>query len=325
MTIADGVLNAKPELSNVLSGGYQTLDRDQIVMFRRYTKTVLPVDGYLFWVASGFQFPVRGSLHYATTFKQDFDERIGVNKVKFTTRENIHQFNELEPSSMMIGDWNGLKIAFAARSDYAEEAGIWHYYGDAVYPPLLSQIVDESVDLSAYEPIVSNSLPFWLTLTQFAPVYPAYLAGENVAPPYIIVDVMDQSTAEWQSFPGLNGAFVFQNGQWTLGVPVANQPGFYNPTSEQLCMERVKLTLYGLTNQSSLAFRDYVLNAMNTASPTVGVVSCGAVRDEKRTQAEIGALAMKKSLDLHVSYNQTAVSDLAIRLINQAFFTIGVS
>jgi len=50
----------------------------------------------------------------------------------------------------------------------------------------------------------------------------------------------------------------------------------------------------------------------------IGIMSSGVVRDEKRTQPELGILAMKKTIEYRVSYYQSRANSVANQLIEKA-------
>jgi hypothetical protein len=316
-----GEFGAQTPLQSTLGAGVDALDRQQVIQFRQYRRTVLPIDGYVFWVLAGQTINVRGSLHYSSDVEQDDDQTIGVNRLLFTTRDEIAEFNEASPDTMFIGDHRGIKVAFSGRGMRAPEAGIWHYFGNAIYPPFFSQIIDDPADLENVEPIVSNSLPIWLSLTAFGPVYPAYLVDPNITPPYIAVDIDSETTDEWQSLPSYDAGDSYAGGDISLGVPDQSIPGAFFPTASQLVHERVRFILYGFNNQQALSYRSYVLeNSLN--GDIWGVSEVSPIRDEKRIQREIAAIAMKKTFSMSVNYLQSAVVQISERLIKSASISL---
>ena len=54
---------------------------------------------------------------------------------------------------------------------------------------------------------------------------------------------------------------------------------------------------------------------------TIGIMAPAIPRDEKRTQAELGILAMKKTFDFQVSYLQIALPNVARKLIETVVTT----
>ena len=92
-------------------------------------------------------------------------------------------------------------------------------------------------------------------------------------------------------------------------------------THWQLVSDRVRITLYGLTNQQALDWLDLV-NSYSFDQDEIGIMSCEtAVRDMKRTQAELGILAMKKVIEYRVSYYQSRANTVARQLVETALLT----
>ena len=235
-------------------------------------------------------------------------------------------FNCIAPNTLWVGtiqtgagtaDSCGLRFAFSSRSSLYFQANLWHYIGDAVYPPLASQLVNSIADLPA-GPIVSNSLPIWLGAAaeaaaiypglNVAPVYASFLIPDNVQPPYIAVHVEPDQTNALQAFPLYTG--------WA-GPPVPLNANLVELTSHQLCRDRVRLTLYGLTNLSSLQYLSALI-AYSQDYDAFGFMNSPAVMDDKRTQREMSVIAMKKRIEIDASYYQGTADAIARRLILSA-------
>jgi hypothetical protein len=307
------------QLASLLASGLDSLSRNQTVSFQQYTKVVLSQDGYVFWVATGAPFNAVGSLHFSTDRVQEEDQTIGVNLLVFTSEQEITPFNAQNPQTLFIGTWaldgNPVQIAFSRRGAYYRQSNLWHYSGMAVYPAMTSQVVNSGADIPA-GPIVSNSLPIWLTLTtvgtETVPVYPSFLVPDNVTPPYIVAHIEPNLTTAIQPFP------LFQ---WPgTPTPATNTQ---NQTSQQLMQDHVRLTLYGLTNQQAIQYLSFLMDTSLNLD-NFGFVSLPAIRDDKREQVEIAALAMKKTIEMDVSYYQSAADTQARRLILEALITVTV-
>ncbi|ATF87568.1 hypothetical protein [Burkholderia gladioli] len=314
MGLIDEAGAAPGDLAAALQTGLEQLSRQQSVTFQQYTKSTLPTDGYVFWVASGTAQQFKGSLHILTDRRQDEDQTIAANKMIFTAEEEISQLNAISPGSMWVGTWQTdettLQVAFAETGSNYQQAGLWHYRGFAVYPALASQLVESAADLPV-EPIVSNSLPIWLSVTGLAsaPIYPSFLVPDNVQPPYVTAHIEPSETIALQPFPTY---------QWpgTPSPPTTLQP----MASTQLMRDNVRLTLYGFTNQQAIQFYSALIDySMNTDN--FGFCNSPAIRDEKRTQVEIAAIAMKKTLTILASYYQGTADAIARRLILSASIT----
>lgn len=303
--------NSQDQLADTLAAGVNTLSLNQQVTFKEYTQVILSPDSYVFWVATSNTVQVQGSLHYATNQSQNEDETIAINRVIFTALSQIDEFNAIAPNTMWVGTFNGLQFSFNARGLFYQQANLYHYQGDAVYPALASQLVSSSADLPV-GPIVSNSLPIWLSQTTFGthtvPVYPSFLVPANVAPPYVVAHIEPDLT-EVPSFP----IYVWP-GNPTPKTSLQNMP------SSQLALDRVRLTLYGFTNEMAIQYFamlvDYSINSDN-----FGFRNSPAIKDQKRTQSELSIIAMKKTIDIEAWYFQTTADAIARRLILSAGFS----
>ncbi|WP_297505896.1 hypothetical protein [Ferrovum sp.] len=302
------------QLQATLAAGLGTLSNQQQIIFQQYAKSVSVADGYVFWVATGNNLTATGSLHQITETIQDEDNTYAKNGIVFTSQAEVTQFNLIDPQMMWIGAWIQddvtLRVVFNDSGSVYQQSGLWHYSGDTVYPALQSQLVSSEADLPV-GPIVSNSLPIWLAQNTFAPVYPSYLVPDNLEPPYIVVHIEPESTETLGAFP------VYQ---WP-GVTAGTND--YQLPSSQLMKEKVKLTLYGFTNQSAIQYLSSLMDySINTDD--FGFMNSPAIRDEKRKQSEIAAIAMKKSIDILASYYQGTADAVARRLILSAAVTINI-
>lgn len=345
MPTAAEALGVQGALKSALDAAVDTLSLRQTVQFELYRKVVVSEDLTVFWVATGTTMTVDGSLHYATDRLQDEDQTIAANQVILTAEAEIEEFNITSPNFMWIGSWpvalgdtdlqlsqNGqllqvdtagdplvvsesgasLLVAFSRRGDYFGPADLWHYSGFAVYPALSAQIISSAADLPA-GPIVSNSLPIWLTQNSFAPVYPSFLVPDNVVPPYVVAHIEPSQTNAIQSFPH----FVWP------GTEQGNTGAspLYSLASSQLMSDRVRLTLYGFNNAMAIQFYASLMEySLNTDA--FGFQNMPAIRDEKRTQVELSAIAQKKTIEIIASYYQSTADAIARRLILSAMIEV---
>lgn len=302
-------LNSQSQLAETLAAAVDTLSLKQQIEFTQYSKSTLPTDGFVFFVNTGVVTTVQGSLHYATDQQQNEDETIDVNRVIFTGLSQIDAFNQAAPEDLFIGTFDGIQFAFSARGSFYQQANLYHYVGNAVYPALASQLIDSASDLPT-GPIVSNSLPIWLSQSSFAPVYPSYLVPANVVPPYITAHV-EPSQTETPSFP------IYQ---WPgTVVPDSGASPLYDLASSQLALDRVRLTLYGFNNQTAIQY--FVSLIEYSKTDAFGFRNSPAIKDEKRTQVEMAVIAMKKTIDIEAWYYQGTADAIARRLILQAGFS----
>ena len=318
--------NSKGQLASGLAQGVNTISENQTVNFTLYVKMVLPLDGYVFWVNASLltdsaiynasqynrllynndptpiparQVAAQGSMHYASDVNQLEDRQAVFNSMIFTSLEPIVDFNEVSPTMMYVGTFDGFKFAFNSRAHFYKAADLYHYRGNSLYSIMDTQVIDTMTGFDTENVIVSNSLPIWLTLNQYFPMYPSYLVDQNIAPPYASVDIDPRQTIALQSAPLITR----------------------NTSHYQLVKDTVKITIYGTRNYNALDFQDYVLQySMNTDN--IGLLNMPVIQDEKVTQSDFGIIAMKKSITFEVSYYQSRVQDIARKYIEHAFISV---
>lgn len=323
MSTVQEAQDSKKPLAAALSDGVRTLSVDEEITFELYAKTILPLDGYVFWVNARLlsntaliaaaqpgqselnefvptPIPPKiinapGSLHYMTDVRQMEDKTMAFNHVIFTSKQFIQNLRGIGPNLMYIARHAGMKFAFSRQDSYYRQADLWHYRGDALYSIMDTQIIDSDAQLQTENVIVSNSLPIWLSLNKYCPMYPSYLVDLNTVPPYASVDIDPSLTDALQQFPR---------------VDTSSNPW-------QLCKDVVRITFYGLRNNAILNFMQYVFQySLNTDN--IGIMNMPIPRDEKAIQPEMGILAMRKTVTFEVSYYQTTVNDIANKLITSA-------
>ena len=298
--------------------GLQVLSENQTTEFELYIRYVLPMDGYVFWLGTGRRVGVRGSIHVAADKRQNEDETLAVNRVVLTTGEAVQQFNVIGTNQLWIGHIAGVKFAFSRSGPRYKVAGLYHYNGEAVYPALGNMLVPVGSELPLSTLIVSDSMPLWLDLINYTPIwlnppnpnitlYPSFLLPDNLTPPYGAVHI--SSTRMLQATPLLGPTTPM--GDAALGSVTGTA---LNTTHQQLVADRVRVTLYGLTNQQALDWIDLV-NRYSYDQDLMGIMSASPMRDDKRTQAELGIIAMKKTIEFEVSYYQSRANSVAQSLI----------
>jgi hypothetical protein len=325
---------AKGPLAAVLATGIDTISQFQELTFTKYVRTVLPLDGFVFWIAATQLEPsavanaskgcapapdelvIKASIHYATDKRQHEDETLAVNRMVVTAEQPSQFFNLIGPNIIYVGEWEGNRFSFSGRSSFYRQADVYHYTGDAIYPAMLTQIIDDINDFDADARVVSNSLPMWLALATYAPVwldntplvpvpfpiYPSFAVQDNLRPPYAAVHIEPAGTSALAAAPVLDSTL----------------------SHSQLSRDTVRITLYGVRNAAALSFVDLV-NDYSVNMGTLGIMNLPVMRDEKRLQTELAILAQKKVIDYEVSYQQHTVRDVARQIIKSCIpsFTIG--
>ena len=158
---------------------------------------------------------------------------------------------------------------------------------------------------------MSNSLPAWLSLNNYNPFYgygntiplwPSFLSPQNFEPPFATVHVIPEGTR---------------------ALAMTQHIGRKTSSLSQLCADRVRVTFWGVRNDDALDFVACV-NQFTTDRGIIGLMNMPAVRDDKRTQAELTMIGMKKSIDFEVSYHQFRMNDIARQLITKVVPTFYV-
>ena len=327
-------------LASALRGGLANISQNATVTFTRYVKLVLPLDGFVFWVKADLVGPgaamnssplgsfainedpailnpantitAEGSLHYSASKTQEAENAATVNRVMFNTPVCLHEGIDDDPSSIYIGEVDGLRFTFSSFENYYKQADIWHYIGDAIYSNFQSQIIDDAASFDSRSIVASSSMPFWLFLNNYTPtrpaygfgcpvkLFPAFLVPGNTAPPYGTVEISDTAaTAGFRHLTRLS-------------------------SHHQLASEKVTVTLYGLRNNSAMDFLDCVLQRSRDYND-VGIINCPIVKEEKENQVELGVLAMRKTIVFEVSYYQQSMRDIARQLILNTIPTVRFS
>jgi hypothetical protein len=218
----------------------------------------------------------------------------------FTTAEAVSDLAELDSQTMYLAECQKQRFTFSTRSGWYRQSNLYHYSGDAVYPAFASQIIDNPEDLNLYEPVVNNSLPVWLTMNQFFPVYPAFLVSDNLTPPYAAVIIGEDNTSPMQSAPVVD----FSGTRW------------------QLVKDSVRVVLYGVRAAQALDWLQLVLTYADNNPTVMGVMNSPVLRDSLRGQVEISALAQKKVINFEICYYQVKVEQIARQLIEHATLSV---
>ena len=91
-TVAELGLGNSQQLFAALQQGLETLDLNQELSFTQYTKKILPLDGFVYWIP-GISQNFKGSLHTAQETRQNSDETFGDAMLIFTAEGQITEFS----------------------------------------------------------------------------------------------------------------------------------------------------------------------------------------------------------------------------------------
>jgi hypothetical protein len=308
------------------------------VTFIKYIRLVLPADGFVFWVRASilsgssaynesifsgvpFNYETKiisqassitvknGSFHVANEIVQEETSTYSRNQVLFTSPEHIQDFTDVNPGVLWIAtnEERNYKYRFGigGRSWRFEESGIHHYTATTILPEMATQIVDTLAGVSTL-PVVSNSIPLWLLLNTYQPPYPGYQnalplypsfqSPLNLPAPYGIVHVVPGSMTALQLAPSID----------SVGK------------HSQLIKETVRITLLGTNNNTAMDFVDTV-NQYSLDTDNFGICGIPAiVRDDRIPQPDVQVIAMRKTVEFEISYNQVRVESAARQLITTA-------
>lgn len=314
---------AQTSLQSVLQAGVETLAIRQQITFLKYIRVVLPIDGFVFWIRSDLigaaqaqdrwtigpqpteagaaSMTILGSLHYAIQRRQEAESTQAINSVIFTSEELVQPLNNVDPSTLWIGSFEGIRFSFSNRLSYYAQASLHHYIGEAVYPTFETQIIDDIAQLGQRQ-IVSNSLPFWLTLNRFGIVFPAFLGAPNTRPPFLTAHVLPNTTKALSAME-----------EWHA-----------DGSMSQLTSERVRISLYGFDNETAWSYKHYV-EQYSINADLIGIMNMATVKDETLTQPELAVIAMKKVIEFEVSYHQGRARGVARKFIKSVIptYTVG--
>lgn len=293
------------QISGALRDGMEALDLNQQITYQAYTRVVLPVDGYVFWQPT-VSLTVKGSLHFSQEMQQNEDETLGFATVTFSSEGKIVQFEDAPPNTIYVARCGKFRYAFSQQTGFYTQAGLWHYFGHSVLPAMAAQLLDNPDSIDPTRAVTSNSLALWLALNGYksplydgfsnkVTLYPSFLTPANLLPSYGAVHIGDGDTQALQAIPYLDR----------------------DRNHYQLVSDKVRITLYGLQSNEALDFVDCVL-AYSQFTGNFGIMNMPIVRDGKRPQPELQAIAMQKFVDFEISYYQTRVADVARQLILSA-------
>lgn len=316
----DEVSRADTQMAGALRDAIAQTGLAQDLVFQCYTRVVLPLDGYVFWSPT-VQITASGVLHFAQRIEQNETETYGRAQVSFATAQRLEAFEELGDATLLIASIAGMRFAFSEQGGFQDEARLWHYAGESLVPALQAQLLDDPASIDPNAAVVSNSLPLWLALngwsTPFADwlsnaskakgglgltLYPSDIVEPNLPPPYGVVHIGPEDTRSLQAVPYVDR----------------------NRSSWQLAADRVRLTLVGLQSDAAIDFENLVLQYIEYTG-NFGLMTGPVVKDAKRGQRELQALAMQKTIEMEVSYNQARVADVARALITSATATYQIN
>jgi len=315
-TVAEAASNSKNStLAAELAQGVNLLSGSQTVTFTPYVKKTMPLDGFVFWVNYSLipnstltMKTIPGSLHYFTEMNQDESSTLSFNTMIFTALAPCDIFNQIDPQILYIASYNGIRFAFSSTRKFYQQADLYHYNGVAITAGDDPQIIDTLEDLNSLKLIVSNSLPVWLALPTYVPPYPGFtcpiakifpsmLVPENTNPPYASIHIEETTALASAAFLGRR------------------------LTSSQLSKDKIRITTYGVNNETIITFLNFVLQYSYDWN-YIGLMNMPIILDEKQIAAETQTLSQKKTIEFEVSYLQGTVRDIYRQFIKHAIVNV---
>ncbi|EPN8209667.1 hypothetical protein ACT3PL_004495 [Yersinia enterocolitica] len=300
-SLAELQKTAQTELNAALTQGLDDISLSEVVTFTKYIRKVLPLDGFVFWVKASIltddtdpepdTVDVKGYLHLTTETIQDDEQLYDRNVVTFTAQSDIDPFNDIGSDVLYIGEFYGIQFSFSRRTGLNEPANLYHYTGEAVYPHMRSQIINSAEDIDLTDVVVSSSLPIWLGLNQYMPMYPAMLSIQNISPPF--------ATVRCSNVTPVAGSFYLdeKNNQY------------------QLVSEDVTISVTGLRNAAIEDFLRYMQQYTISDDAEMGIMNIPVVQDERVTQNELNVIAMRKTIKFKINYYQQRMRNVARKLV----------
>jgi len=281
------------EMQTALESGLKVISDNQVITFTKYARTVLPLDGFVFWLLTTDTVDVAGSLHYSSSQEMDESDTTTINQVVFTTTYEVTALNATGGNELWLGIINGVKFAFNNTGMRSENAGLWHYSGESVKPTFLTQFIGDIDAFDALNIVDGTSMAAWLELSDTIPVYPSHLVPANQAPPYIAINIMEQKSVN--------------NSPWQDAR---------NESNYLLVDEKVRVTLHGMRHGAA---HDFIETAQLYSERTGNLAICRndhwTAKPMRRTHSPVGAINQEKEAVFFIQYLQCRIRDVADRLI----------
>lgn len=284
----------------LLQNGLKVLSGQQSISFTRYARTIIPADGFVYWMNTGSSFMAKGSFHYSTDNEQNDTQTVGKNSVVFTTTEAIDDFNVVGDSTLYIGTIDNIQFAFTQRGKLYKAANLYHYTGHSINPIMRSQIIDNILTFDN-STICNDSLPIFMSMNHLCPVYPAFRVDQNIRPPYAVIDVKDSVPLQQMATEDM----MSNRAQWIK--------------------DTVKVTLFGMNSNLALDYIWYMTAAALADGAAFGIMNAPVAKKIDIPQSDINVTANAKEIIFDVNYYQNRTLNIAKFLIEQAFISVQIN
>lgn len=300
-------------LKDVIETGWATLAQAREFDLVKYNAFRNPADGYLYWLKTDEVQKITGSLHNRAIQENTQDHTNNRNTIILTTSDQIKGFDVADPTTALfisiqiddpsIVDGGPMIIGFNSSDAFYEQAGTYHYMGEAVFPNFRQFIVDDPVDWAA-NIVPANSLPIMIDqLGDYGvPVYAAWAVPANIQGAYISVNIDNSRTMHMMP--------LYDSAQ---GVNYANQ----------FKADDIELVAYNMRAANIQGLVTHIFDS-SMRPAKFGLMSIPQVNDIPAVQSEYGIRADKKSVKMSINYWLSTSTELVRKTITQANFTMEI-
>jgi hypothetical protein len=309
----DDVIDSPGLISEAIGATIGTLSQNREFDLVTYTKYTNTADGFVYWLKTATVQKIRGSLHNRAVQENEQDHTNSRNTIILTTQDQIKGFDETNPQSAYfitvalddpaIVDGGPMVIGFNSADNYYQEAGAYHYMGQAVFPNFRRFIIDDPLTFLA-SIIPTNSLPILLTQIAASGVatYAAWAVPPNLTTPYVSVAIQTSQT--------INSVPFYDSSLTTKFI-------------NQFRIDEIELVAYNMGAANMQELISHIYDA-SMRPGLYGITKLPQVQDVPAVQSEYGIRADKKSVKMSVSYWLSTASTVVRKTITQANFSLEV-
>ncbi|CAI3958064.1 unnamed protein product [Commensalibacter communis] len=298
------------EYGNAIQSGLDVMRLDQKLDISYYQKTILPYDGFVFWVKMRKKTSIDAMIHYTDELKHEDQSFYNDANLIITTKEYLFDFFQNDLEILPVFDYEGKQYAIRRSGQNTQHATIFHNFARIIEPQFQSLFLNNKKDFTRKTVQFSNSISRFILLANGYfdlvkipyEIYPEWLVPFNKKPPYITIGISETEA--------LNVGHK--------RTMVEGKETFINPAKDH-----IELNLYGLDNHEAINFLA-TLEKWSLIYQQIGFLNIPRVTDLHNTQNEIGSLSQKKVIEIEVFYYQSANIDEALldRMIDEVLINM---
>ncbi len=286
--------------ANILRNGVDFLKDGQTISFTTYRRAVLPFEGFVYWIKlHGGEKSIESMIHKTDELYQEEDSFRNESTILITTRESLFNFSQDGIDEIKVFNYQDSLYVLRKTGENADQSGIYHNMAHIVEPQMQNTFLDTEDDFRNRNMQFSSSVPLFIMFSMglfdlfqdHYDMYPGWLTPYNKKPPYISINVSDTEA--------LSSATAYEtvDGNTYIG---------------KLVTEKVTFTLYGYDNEQIMIFLSD-LEKWSMVYNYVGFMSSPAIVDEIHSKVETGTVALKKTIEVDISYIQMAKLSEALK------------